>query len=454
MGTARISTATTVMHVFVKPVLSGMIILASLACVCFLIQGGYQYITSNGKPNKLEHAKKIIRNALVGLVIVCSAAALSALLAHAYASPTGGMSSKIPILTSIKPQPASSGLADVLIKAVTGFLQNIIDTIATPFMSALHYFTSGTPLMAVNSSVFELWLTIVAISDGLFVLLIALLGFHVMSYATFGLEEIEFKHLLPQIGGIFLLLNTSIFAIDGIISVSNVMIKALNAVFPTTSVWSTLGTVASQTGGISIAALLIMIVFLILAVILLVYYVGRLVTLYAGAVLSPLVLLLWLVPGFRDFVQNAAKLYLSTIFVLFIHVVILQLAASIFAGLIASSSTHSLDQIMAMVVGLSTVVALLKTQGVMMQLSYASIGPKSARMLGGQFINSVTNVTGGLRSGNKMDYRVGGAHSANVIKSSTPGSLAARKYVPSSNKITASMLRVRDPIPKNGGTEA
>ena len=33
-------------------------------------------------------------------------------------------------------------------------------------------------------------------ADALFVLVIALLGFHVMGYATLGLDEIEIKHIL------------------------------------------------------------------------------------------------------------------------------------------------------------------------------------------------------------------------------------------------------------------
>ena len=37
---------------------------------------------------------------------------------------------------------------------------------------------------------------------------------------------------------------------------------------------------------------------------LLVYYVGRIIILFIGAALSPLVVLLWLLPGFRDFATN------------------------------------------------------------------------------------------------------------------------------------------------------
>ena len=247
--------------------------------------------------------------------------------------------------------------------------------------------------MAANSSVFGLWLAIVGIADALFVLVVVLLGFHIMSAATLGLDEIDFKHMLPQLALAFLLINTSIFAVDGIISLSNGMIDALYASFQIGAVWTSLSNVTAQAGALSLVVLLIMVAFLVLAVILVIYYVTRLVTLYVGAILSPLVVLLWLIPGFKDFAMTAVKTYLTTVFVLFVHVVILLLAASIFAGMVASSSSGTLDPIMSVVVGLATLMTLLKTQGVLMQLNYASVAPKAMRKLGSQFMTGVSYIT-------------------------------------------------------------
>jgi hypothetical protein len=138
-----------------------------------------------------------------------------------------------------------------------------------------------------------------------------------------------------------------------------------------------------------IAALLITIAFLIFVVILLIYYIMRLVTLYLGAVLSPLLCILWLLPDFRDFVEAAVKVYIATIFVLFIHVVILQLAASLL-----SSSMSTTEPIMPLLVGTATLITLLKTQGVLMQLSYVSVGPRTARRMGGLLANGISAVIG------------------------------------------------------------
>lgn len=387
---ADTSSAAATMRDFVRPVVVTMCALASLVCVFFLVTGGITYITSAGKPDNLEQAKKIIRNALIGLVLVIAAAVLTQILVGAYSSANQTANASLPQLTSVPPNKVSNGLVAVLIKAVTGFLNNIIQTIATPFLKALSFFTTSTPLMAANSAVFNLWRVMVAISDALMVLVIALLGFHVMGASAFGFDEVEFKHLLPRIGLMFLLANVSIFAIDGVIELSNAMIHAINIAGGSTSVWNTLTTVVQQASDQSVAALLIMIIFLAISFILLVYYVGRLLTLYIGAVLAPIVSLLWLIPGFRDFSETAAKTYVMTVFVLFVHVVILQLAASLFAGMAAGSSTHTPDTLMAMITGVAALIALLKTQGVMMQLSYVSMGSRNARKLGGQFIGGIS----------------------------------------------------------------
>lgn len=150
-----------------------------------------------------------------------------------------------------------------------------------------------------------------------------------------------------------------------------------------------------ESGGQGAAALLVMLAFLIFSVILLIYYVGRLVVLFLGAVLSPLIVVLWLTPSFRDFAVSAIKTYIVTIFVLFVHVVTLMLASTLFVGMSATDGNNDVPNVlMSMVVGLATVLTLLKTQGVMMQFSYVSMGARNARKLGGQFMHGVGYLTG------------------------------------------------------------
>lgn len=81
---ADVSAANNAMKSFVQPVMTALVVLGSLAATFFLVMGGFHYITSSGKPDKLDHAKKVVRNALIGLVIVIAAGTLTAILSHAY----------------------------------------------------------------------------------------------------------------------------------------------------------------------------------------------------------------------------------------------------------------------------------------------------------------------------------------------------------------------------------
>ena len=397
-GATDVSAAGRSLESLLQPLMLSLTGLASLVAVFFLIFGGYQYMTSKGSPDKLEHAKRIIRNALIGLVIVIAAGTLTNILANSYDAGNQQLANNLPALESIEPQDGGGGVVEVLIKAITGLFKHIIVSAAKPFIDALEYFTRATPLMGENSSVMRLWLTVVGITDALFVLVLALLGFHVMSSASLGFDEIEFKHMIPQLALTFLFVNTSIFAIDAVISVSNFMIKALTASFGDTSVFNVLSSIANDAGGMGLVALMILVVFLVLSVILLVYYVMRVVVLYLGAILSPLVALLLLMPGFKDFAITAIKTYVTVVFVLFVHAIILLLAASVFAGMIASDAEGVLNPLMSIIVGIATLITLLKTQGVMQQFAYVSVGPRALRKLGGQFINGVSYTTNKARS--------------------------------------------------------
>lgn len=451
---ADTSGAISVMRDYIRPTIQMLAGLASIACTLFLVHGGYLYMTSRGNPESLETAKRVVRNALIGLVIVLGAMTLTTILSGAYGNPSNVGGANLPNLQAIQPQDAGSGLVEVLIKAVTGFLNNIIQTIGAPFLSALDFFTKGTPLMAQNPGVFNLWLAVVGITDVLFILIVALLGFHVMSAASLGLDEIEFKHLLPRIGLAFLLVNTSIFVIDFVIELSNVLINAITKVTGATSVWVTLTAVVKESGGQSAAALLVMIAFLIFSVILLIYYVSRLVVLFLGAVLSPLVIGLSLLPSFRDFSVTAARTYVTTIFVLFVHVVTLELAATLFVGLSATDGNNGLPNVlMSMVIGLATVLTLLKTQGVMMQFGYVSLGARNARKLGSQFMNGVSYLTGkGQAAVSSVSSKASSGAAATSSKSTRTTTQTNTGYKQPKNMNTQAKTSAKSKRPETGMT--
>lgn len=382
------------MRDYITPVIQTLSGLAGLVCVFFIVQAGYLYMSSSGKPDQMEHAKEVLKKALIGLVVVLAALTITTFLTSAYGSPHDPSNATLPSLEAIKPEKQSNGLLDMIINAITGILAQIINAVAKPFLDALDFFTASTPSMASNSTVYNFWRVMVSIGNILFTLVLVLLGLHIMSASQLGFDEIEPKHLWPRVVMIFILMNSSIYLIDGIIALSNALVKATSLISGSSSVWDTLMKVVEQTSGLGVAALLIMVGFVLCAIVLLVYYVMRLVTLYIGAVLAPLVSLLWLLPGFRDFAETAFKTYLTAIFVLFVHVVILQLSASLFTGMATASGDNAVpDTLMAMVTGIATILMLLKAQGVMMQFSYVSMGARNMKKLGGQFLNGVSYMT-------------------------------------------------------------
>ncbi len=370
----------------IQPIILGLSVLAGLLTTFFLVQAGFEYMTSTGNPEKLLHAKIIIKKSIIGLIIVIASAFLVHFLWQNYNLSSHVTTASVPAIRSLKVQPTKSGIVTIIIDSIIGLLKNIVFSIAQPFIQALIYFTHSTPLMASNQSVLKIWLVIVGIADSLMILMITLLGLHIITSSSLGLEDISLKNMAPVIIFTFILMNSSIFIIDLIINLSNYMVQALYNSFPKLTVWNILNQVAKSSNGLSLVSMLILLIFVILCVILLVYYVMRLVVLYLGAILSPLIFLLSLLPSFRDFVTISIKTYFSTVFVLFVHVIILLLASIILSSLI-DNNTKNFNPLMPSIVGIATLITLLKTQKMLMELDFVSVTPKAIRKLSNYVIN-------------------------------------------------------------------
>ncbi len=360
--------------------------LASMATVFFLIRGAYLYITSTGKPAALEEAKQTIRNALIGLAIVVSAGVFSSLLNTAFTEPSSNALGTALQLNPILPTEETGSLARVLVDAIAGFLQNIIQSATQPIIDGIIGFLTNTPSLVTNSVVFNFWLIIVGITDSLFAIVIALLGLHVMSASSFGFEELSLKELLPRIGLGFLLANTSIFLIDWQISLCQALIHAvLNATGGIGQAWilNAFDPAALLSGNTMLITLIFMVIFVLMAVILLLFYISRLMILAFGAVISPLIFLLWLLPRWSDFAESAMKAYLVMIFTLFIHVVIIQLASSF----LTVPDQIGTNPFISVLIGIALFSILLKTTATAMQLVLATQTTGAFKKFGGQLLN-------------------------------------------------------------------
>ncbi|MCL4417759.1 MAG: hypothetical protein M1365_13905, partial [Actinobacteria bacterium] len=277
----------------------------------------------------------------------------------------------------------------VLLDAIAGFLQNIIQSATKPLIDGLISMITTTPSIINNSVLFNFWLVILGITDSLFVLIIALLGFHFMSASTFGFDEIELKHLLPRIGLAFLGANISIFLADWIVLSCNTMVKALlNSTGGIGSAWvlNAFDPVALATSSTQLITLIFMLLFVILTIVLLLMYISRLIIIALGAVLSPLIFLLWALPKGSDFAEVSVKAYVVSVFTVFVHVAIIQLASAF----LTIPGQQGINPLISILVAIGLFFTLLKTPSIMMQLIFYNTGRGIIRKVGGQIINVVS----------------------------------------------------------------
>jgi len=363
-------------------------LIASASAVFFIIRAGYLYITSSGKPESLESAKKTIKNALIGLTLVLCANVVSSVFHNALNSPSNSGSGTPIEMVSIEATEPSDGLTQVLIDAVAGFIQNIVESSTAPIVNGIFGYLSTTPTMLNNEVIRRFWLISVGIVDVLFVLIIALMGLQVMSASSFGFEEVEIKQLLPKLGLSFLLANISLFLADYAIITSNTLVKALlDSTGGLSHAWISNAFSASTllSGNTPLIILIFLVLFLIVSIVLLLMYISRLIIISLGAVLSPFIFLLSSLPKFSDFSFIAIKTYLVSVFMVFVHVAIIQLASSFL-----TLPEHNENSLISIAVGIGLFITLLKTPNLMMQMIMYTSQSGSFKKLGNQIINVIS----------------------------------------------------------------
>jgi len=362
--------------------------IAASAAVFFLVKGGYQYITSTGNPDSLESAKRTIRNAIVGLIIVLSANLIVSILSNSFTMMQPPTTSGVVNVSPISTVNPTDGLTQVLIDAVSGFIQNVVQSATKPIVDGIIGFLTSTPTLLDNSVILNFWTVILGITDSLFVVIVALLGLHFMSAGALGFEEIELKHLLPRIGLAFLGANVSLFLANYTIITSNTLTKAIidatgglnNAFIANAANPNNL-----TSGTTPLIILVFLVIFLIVSVVLLLFYISRLIMISLGAVLSPLIFLLWAIPKTSDFAEISIKTYTVTVFIAFVHVVIIQLASAFLA--LPQNSGNSLISI-GIAIGLF--LTLLQAPALMMQFAMYTSGSGMVKKIGGQIVNIIT----------------------------------------------------------------
>ncbi len=139
---------------FLQPLIGALITLAGLAAGFFVVIAGLEYMTSRGNPKRLDHAKRTLKNAALGLLLVIAAAFIFNFLNTAYntAAPIG-QSIAPPIIEVSEPPP--EGLAGKILTTSSDFLRHIIISTFDPFINLIRYLSFQTPLAGSNEGRYQ-----------------------------------------------------------------------------------------------------------------------------------------------------------------------------------------------------------------------------------------------------------------------------------------------------------
>ncbi len=105
-----------------------------------------------------------------------------------------------------------------------------------------------------------------------------------------------------------------------------------------------------------------------------------------GAVISPLVCAIALIPSLADFAANLTKAYFITIFTVFIHVVIIQLASAF----LTVPGQVGTNPVISVLIGIALFSILLKSTATAIQLALMSGSTNTVKKLGGQIMNVIS----------------------------------------------------------------
>ena len=383
---------------YIEPLLTALGALAGVATAFFIVWAGLDYLTSRGQPDKLARAKQTLVRSFIGLGLILAAAAIVSLISQEAGPPPVPTTISWPDPVLAEPDQAT-GLVGLVLEAIVGVGLNIIGGLGRPLVDLLDYLSQQTPLVGQQPGLVRIWLAVLGLANSLFVLVVVLIGFHIMSATSLGLGSVSFRQILPRLALAILAINLSLVLIDLVIGLSNALVFSLHSSLPTADFWSLVAGVGVS-GGDSPGLLLLSFIGLVLAAALVVYYLMRLVVIYLGAVMAPLIILVGLLPGWREFSYMAARAYIATIFIVFIHGLILAVAGSLVAGLPETDSG-----LLEILLTIGVLLILLKTPAVLARFNYATVGPRFLRQMGNHFSAGLSHIS---RSRNHPDG--GGFH--------------------------------------------
>ena len=105
---------------YLNPLIKILIVLAGLIASFFIVLAGIEYMFSRGNPSQLLRAKRTLKNALTGLLLVLAAGFIFNFLTEAWSASTSLERPTIAPQVQLQ-EPISEGLVAKIIQTTTGY---------------------------------------------------------------------------------------------------------------------------------------------------------------------------------------------------------------------------------------------------------------------------------------------------------------------------------------------
>jgi hypothetical protein len=197
---------------------------------------------------------------------------------------------------------SGGGLFDIagdIRNAIVSFIEWIATTGLKPVLTTLGGTVLSTPDLTANTAVHTVWMTSLVVANSIFVLLIVIAGFIMMSQHTLQ-AQYGLKEILPRIAVAGIVTNTSLLIIGKVIEIANALCTAIagqgvdgNAAAATINeALSSAGNIGSGTFLIALLILGVM----VMAIMVIITFVLRIAMLVLLIVLAPLALICHAIP--------------------------------------------------------------------------------------------------------------------------------------------------------------
>ena len=210
-----------------------------------------------------------------------------------------------------------------VIDAINGWLQNLATHLLRPALTAAGQLLFQTPAYDSIPEVGHSWSLVRDAADGLFVLALLAAGVLVMASGTFE-SRYSAKVLFPRIVLAAISANASLAICGGLIRIDNALVQGLLGPNPGAVTFAQLAGMIQGPASDQVVGSLVSIAAAILAVLLVVLYIGRDLLLLVATVLAPLALATYALPQVDEIARLWWRVFSALLFVQVIQAVLVE----------------------------------------------------------------------------------------------------------------------------------